>query len=112
MRVLDWITQSVGDLTEPTPGKEWVWLVGLVIVTAPGVLAAFWARQAKGESKATNKQVINDDEKQPVLRVDIDEKHDESMAKLAALGEQMAGVVAVQAEHGARLESIEDHLRT
>jgi hypothetical protein len=111
VRFIDWITQSVGDLAEPTPGKEWVWLVGLLIVTAPGVLAAFWARQAKGESKATNKQVINDHQEQPVLRVDIDEKHETVIAKFDELNCQVAAFGAVLREHGDRLESIEDHLR-
>lgn len=105
MRFIDWVAQSVGELADqPAAGKEWVWLFGVLIVTAPGVLAAWWARQAKAESKTTNKQVVNDHVDEPVLRVDIDSKHSELL-------EAVGGVKAVLVEHGNRLGSIEEHLR-
>lgn len=110
MRFLDWVAESAGELTEPTPGKEWVWLAGLLIVTVPSVLAAWWARQAKGESRATNEQVINDKD-EPVLRKDIDDKHDELLTELSAVKTELGGVKAVLGEHGIRLGSIEEHLR-
>lgn len=111
MRFIDWVAESAGELAEPAPGKEWVWLAGLLIVTIPGVLAAWWAREAKRESRATNEQVINDDETQPVLRKDIDDKHDELLTELGAVKTELGGVKAVLGEHGIRLGSIEEHLR-
>jgi hypothetical protein len=119
VRFLDWVAQSVGDLAEqPTPGKEWVWLVGLLIVTAPGVLAAWWARQAKSESRATNAQVINGHGDAPAMRVELDEKFADLKsdvagvkADVASVKGEVAGVKAVVTEHSNRFESIEEHLR-
>lgn len=95
---LAWLADAAQDVAVPSGEHDALWLIGILIVAAPGIIAAIAALLNRRDGRAIKSQVVNGHE--DPLRKDLDRVLD-----------KLNDVHDTLTDHGGRLNSIEASLR-
>lgn len=98
MTPLAWLADAAQEVVVPTGEHDLMWIIGVLIVTAPGIIAAIVAILNRRDGKAIKGHVVNG--RTDPLRTDLDRV----LIKLNDVHDTLT-------DHGGRLNSIESHLR-